>query len=357
MHALRELEARTSSSWSHIRAGREQSQAEYAVLADALKPFPTVDASVVVVGSLARQEFAPGSDIDWTMLLDGITRPEHVEVANEVRNTLDHLDRKQPGREGTFGTLASSHDLVHHIGGQDDTNANTTRRILLLIESIPLGLPDAHERVLNNILSRYLDEDRGLWFGSSQYKVPRFLLNDVARYWRTMAVDFAYKQRTRPDGGFALRNFKLRLSRKLLFLAGMIACFDCHLGFGSDEERKEFYTTKQVPALIARMRTVFDKPPLEVLAGALLPHPELDLHSKKLFDSYDEFLSMLSDETPLENGLTIRKHLDKLTVDQLSDPVAKHSREVAHNFMDAIRILFLTRETDLGILTIKYGVF
>lgn len=230
MTAVDGLEARTRSSWTHIRLGRQHSVEEYQVLERELRPYPTTDSSIVVVGSLARQEFSQGSDIDWTMLLDGISRPEHAEVSNAVRRTLDRLKRKQPGREGMFGTFASSHDLIHRIGGQDDTNANTTRRILLLIESIAVGLPDAHNRTLNNILWRYLDEDRGLWFGSGPYKVPRFLFNDVARYWRTMAVDFAYKQRTRPDGGFALRNFKLRLSRKLLFLAGMVACFECHLG-------------------------------------------------------------------------------------------------------------------------------
>ena len=137
----------------------------------------------------------------------------------------------------------------------------------------------------------------------------------------------------------------------------MIACFDCHLGFDSDEERNQFYAKKQVPPLIARIRKVFDKPPLEVLAGALLPHPELDDHTKKFFDAYDQFLGMLSDDTTLIKGLTIREHLDKLSLAELNDPIAKQSREIAHNFMDAIRAIFLTRDTRLGILTIEYGVF
>ncbi len=196
-------------------------------------------------------------------------------MAHAIRKSLSEMKInevkvKQPGREGVFGTIVSSHDLVHRIGGQDDTNSNTTLRILLLLESASIGNSAAYVRVLKNILWRYLDEDRGLWEGSGPYKVPRFLFNDVARYWRTMTVDFAYKQRNRQNEGFAIRNLKLRMSRKLLFLAGMIACYECHLGFSSQEERQEFYSTKQVQSVIERLLIVLSKPPLEIIATALL---------------------------------------------------------------------------------------
>lgn len=356
--ALDALEERTKASWAHIRAARLQSASERRLLESALTEFTSSDSSIVVVGSLARQEFTPGSDIDWTLLLDGISRPEHLEVSQTIRKKLDEMRRKQPGREGVFGTIVSSHDLIHHIGGQDDTNANTTLRILLLLESTSIGRSDAYERVLKNILWRYLDEDRGLWYGSGQYKVPRFLFNDVARYWRTMTVDFAYKQRNRQNEGFAIRNLKLRMSRKLLFIAGMITCFECHFGFDSDDARKSFYSPKQVQGLIQRLMSILAKPPLEIIAAALLRDPTLDTHSKQLFDSYDEFLGMLADETTLIAGKTIRKHLDDLSVDLLgSDETATRGREISHRFRDAIAAIFLTDKNELGKMTIEYGVF
>jgi hypothetical protein len=52
---------------------------------------------------------------------------------------LENLSAKEVGREGLFGSMAFSHDLVHQIGGEDDTNRNTTRRILLLLESKVIG--------------------------------------------------------------------------------------------------------------------------------------------------------------------------------------------------------------------------
>ncbi|WP_158944415.1 nucleotidyltransferase domain-containing protein [Granulicella sp. S190] len=356
--ALDLLETRTKASWPNIRFARFQSGVTKTLLEDTLGGFTSSDSSIVVVGSLARQEFTSGSDVDWTLLLDGISHPEHIKVAHEIRKSLKDLDIRQPGREGVFGTIASGHDLIHNIGGQDDTNANTTLRILLLLESDTIGHSDAYERVLRNVLWRYLDEDRGLWLGSGEYKVPRFLFNDMARYWRTMTVDFAYKQRNRQNEGFAIRNLKLRMSRKLLFLAGMVACFECHCGFASTEERREFYSIKQVQAVIERLRLVLMKPPLEILASALLRDPNLDLQSKQLFDSYDEFLGMLADDTPSCGGQTIREHLDKLPVERLgSDETASRGRDISHRYRDAIGAIFLSDKNELGRMTIEYGVF
>jgi predicted nucleotidyltransferase len=357
MKSLDILEKRTQSTWNHLRTARLTAERETNEITKALETYPTADASIVVVGSLARQEFTTGSDIDWTLILDGVSRPQDEQLARDIRNVLEGLGKKQPGREGVFGTLASSHDLIHRIGGENDTNANTTRRILLLLESVAIGRADAHSRVLNNILFRYLEEDRGLWFGSNDSKVPRFLFNDVARYWRTMAVDFAYKQRTRPDGGFLLRNTKLRTSRKLLFLAGMVACFECHTRF-EPSERRAFYKSKPVEAVIDHLRRVLAQPPLEIIASSLIPYGDFDSSIKKLFTAYDEFVGMLADETPLSNGKTKREHLDTLPLDKIEgDAVASQARDVSHRFRDGISEIFLTKDTELGRLTLEYGVF
>ena len=358
MEALEELEKRTGSNWKHLRTARQATALERSEITDALDTYSTADASIVVVGSLARGEFTPDSDVDWTLLLDGVSRPQDEQLARDIRGVLERINKKQPGPEGVFGTFVSSHDLIHHIGGEPDTNMNTTRRILLLLESISIGRPDAHNRVLNNILYRYLEEDRGLWFGSNDSKVPRFLFNDVARYWRTMAVDFAYKQRSRPHGGFLLRNTKLRMSRKLLFLAGMLVCFDCHTRFKDPSERKDFYRKKPVEEVINRLRGVIARPPLEILASSLLAYTARDESIKKLFTAYDEFVGMLADETRLTSGHTKRKHLDSLGVDGIEgDPVASEARQISHRFRDAISELFLTSDTELGALTLEYGVF
>jgi hypothetical protein len=67
---------------------------------------------------------------------------------------------------------------------------------------------------------------------------------------------------------------------------------------------------------------------------------------------------MLADEKPLENGLTKRVHLERLGVKDIEgDPVANEARDISHRFRDGIGDLFLTKDTELGRLTLEYGVF
>ncbi len=64
MKALEALEKRTRSNWKHLQAARVASGCERTEITAALDTFSTADASIVVVGSLAREEFTTESDID-----------------------------------------------------------------------------------------------------------------------------------------------------------------------------------------------------------------------------------------------------------------------------------------------------
>ena len=97
------------------------------------------------------------------MLVDGIADPIHHELFIEADRRIRDMAAKGVGSEKTFATFVSSHDLIHNIGGEEDTNNNLTRRLLLLLESAPLVGSVTHERVMRNILKRYLLEDRSFW--------------------------------------------------------------------------------------------------------------------------------------------------------------------------------------------------
>jgi len=307
-----------------------------------------------VFGSLARDEFTTASDIDWTLLVDGSADPHHQDVAHEIARHIREVEGRSPGREGTFGSLTFSHDLIHLIGGEDDTNRNTTRRILLLLESFPIGKDDAYGRILSNVFRRYLEEDRGIWYGSGRYKVPRFLLNDIVRYWRTMTVDFAYKQWSRAGKGFAIRNLKLRMSRKLIFVGGLLTCFSPETEL-SGEERAELFSEKQqvgprVSRLVGHLKG-WKAPPLEILAHAVLERPSLHDAARELFMAYDEFIGILSDREE-------RDHLESLTYERLmGDSVFDRGRDISHRFQAALDRIFLEPESPFYDLTLKYGVF
>jgi hypothetical protein len=218
-----------------------------------------------------------------------------------VNKAISDLVKKPVGTEGTFAHLVFSHDLVHLIGGGNDTNANTTRRCLLLLESVPLGRPEAYERVVHSVLKRYLLGDRSFTGHIGPCHVPRVLLNDFARYWWTMAVDFAYKYRERQAKGAALRNLKLRFSRKLLYVAGLIACFSCKLKLGRPDCARD--KTVDPEECVICTRALMRRAPLEILAMLflqLLDRPDRDREAiaataRRVFDAYDGFVAMLAE--------------------------------------------------------------
>ena len=165
--SLAQLADRLGARWTQLVAVSARTLQKKNELSQALAGLDSADTSIVAFGSLARNEFTQGSDIDWTLLIDGQAASEHLATANKVRDEIAKLEGKEPGGEGIFGKLSFSHEIIHEIGGQNDTNANTTQRILLLLESCVLGKPEAHDRVIGNILGRYLSEDRGLWYEDS----------------------------------------------------------------------------------------------------------------------------------------------------------------------------------------------
>ena len=232
------LRSKVKQKWTAIESSAAETTKITKRLEKLLAGLSTTDTSIVAFGSLARKEWTSKSDIDWTLLVDGQADPQHLNIAQKVGGQLAAGGFQTPGASGVFGNMTFSHDLVQKIGGREDTNENTTRRVLLLQESKAIGKPDAHERVLRLIISRYLKDDRGLRFGTVRYKVPRFLLNDIVRYWRTITVDFVDKQRGQAGHGWGLRNAKLRMSRKLIFATGMLSCFSCEL-LCSPEARRE----------------------------------------------------------------------------------------------------------------------
>src|SRR5271168_2944031 len=50
----------------------------------------SLDTSLVVFGSLARGEWTPHSDLDWTYLIDGQANSDHLTIAQEIKEVLEH---------------------------------------------------------------------------------------------------------------------------------------------------------------------------------------------------------------------------------------------------------------------------
>jgi predicted nucleotidyltransferase len=340
-----ELQDALSSEWHSLVKARSEAHRVQGELERVLGPTSDGDVSFVVLGSLAREEFTRGSDIDWTLLVDGQANAGHLDLAFAARDAVETVGL-QPRQGGTFGQLAFSHDIVQRIGGFEDTNQNLTQRILLLLESRCLGNSDAYDRVRNAVTKRYVVEDFG-WIHKGQ-RIPRFLLNDIARYWRTVAVDFAFKRRERQGDGWALRTIKLRMSRKLTFTSGLISCFSC----ADAEIGQPPNGDPAVPQpLVKHLSERFSLTPLESVAAIVLQHESLHRAGRAIFDSYDRFLEILNDEEQ-------RTHLEQLApADAADDPAYDAARAISHDFQSGLTELFLSDSSPLKDLTLQYGIF
>ncbi|MFN7933236.1 MAG: nucleotidyltransferase domain-containing protein [Bryobacteraceae bacterium] len=334
-----------------MRAAREQTQKRRRELSDCFKGHGSPDTSLVVFGSVAREEVTSGSDLDWVLLIDGQSVPEHKDQEREMERLF--VKRfAEPGSSGLFGKMVGSHDLVHNIGGEDDLNSNTTRRVLLLFESHPVGNREAYDRVRRQVLRRYLCDDRGLTHAGGDVRVPRFLLNDITRYWRTVTVDFVYKQRADNDKKWALRNAKLRMSRKLIFAAGLARVFFCHLDQGAQAARAQLSDARDVTLLTAYLEQVLTLTPLEVIAKACIDLGISDDTARFIFDSYDRFLGILDDGDKRAELERARSHEDLRTSTAWAEV-----RAISKPFHDGLVALFLDEHTILRELTMTYGLF
>jgi predicted nucleotidyltransferase len=348
--AVQQLEQACGTKWDAIRTARESTLNLVERVTSGLAGFETPSTSIVVTGSVGRGEVTSGSDFDWILLVDGPSEPNHFILAQKIRDVLkNELGIKPPGPTQTFGALVSSHDLVHYIAGTKDTNENLTRRILLLLESLAITNQVLRETVIRNVLARYIIHDRAVPSGSGlPSRIPHFLLNDVVRYWRTIASDFASKMWESQHKGWGIRNIKLRFSRKLLFVAGLLTCFSPSI-VPSGTRFDGITDIEKFLALLADLiaeQTI--TPPLDKLARVLLDHPKL---GKQIMSSYDLFLAAVDDPK-------IRKELEDLDFsDAYGNSVYNKLRDESHDFRKGINDLFFDKHPKLQQLIRDYGVF
>lgn len=348
--SVAELAARLGADWPAIRAAALKAEMERRELEEIVSPFLNDDLSFVVFGSIARGESTVGSDLDWALLVDGQARRSHLDTMLELGRRVA-VRFPPPGPEGVFGCFMFSHDLVHFIGGEDDDNINTTRRLLLVLESQAIGRQEAYERTLNEVLVRYVAEDASVTLSDPLRRVPRFLQNDIARYWRTIAVDFAYKRRTRGEEGWALRTAKLRMSRKMLYASGLAMCFlvalDTDTAQGGTIADPEATSRHMVSALADFVRT----PPLTVLAHLMLRYSILNEPAARLFSSYDRFLEILDDPSKRDQLKSLNRQA------ALNDQLYQEVGSLCSEFQYALTEIFQGEGTELANFTKRYGVF
>jgi len=237
---------------------------------------------VIAFGSMARGELTTQSDLDWLV----VTSNRDVESVglhsiDVLRETIvDGVVLAEPGSSGMFGTVVCADDLTTNIGLQADTNLTLSRRILFLEESVSLANPAVHEGVLSRILESYLAVN------PRSDQLPRFLLNDIIRYWRTVAVD--YQAKAQAGAPAALRYLKLLIPRKLCYVAAIAPLYEAHATGVSGGDRLQFLLESYQEPASHRL--------IKFLGAAAPAGADEALRAARIVGTLNEFVSLSGDQ-------------------------------------------------------------
>lgn len=319
------LSAAAGREFPNLLKAREATAAGFADRSPKLEAFEhDDDVSVVLMGSWGRAEVTSGSDDDFMVLVNGPERSEVKPSIEQVKSVLTEA----PGSQGLFGNPVFCDLLVDNIGLDRDDNRNLTRRMLFLLESAPATRDEVYAAARDRVLRRYLDES------VKDYRPPRFLLNDTIRYWRTICVDFAGKEKKGSEK-WGLQNAKLRTSRKVLFAGGLLPILDCVEFTAGDMQ--EF------------LESQFDVPPTDRIASSFLKHDRADAGGRAL-GAYDEFLGLLDDQAVRDE----LRDVTRATADE--SPAFARAGMIARELESGLLALLFESES-LPKLVRDYGVF
>jgi hypothetical protein len=186
-----------------------------------------------------------------------------------------------------------------------------------MLESVPVTGTGAYRAVRKEVLDRYLDES------IKAFRPPRFFLNDVVRYWRTLCVDFAGKEHAGPKK-WGLRNAKLRTSRKILFAGGLLPLLEC---FRFDLPQIRDYLEKQL-----------DMTPTDRIVESFLFHNAIE-PGARTFAAYDGFVGRMDDPE-------FRDELAEVERDNCADSAAfADAQRLGHELQDGLlALLYETKQ-------------
>lgn len=245
--------------------------------------------TIFVAGSYARHEASAHSDLDPFFVCHGDRSDEARPHTNELEMFGDlirignTMNFPKFSGDSKYLEVHAANDIRDTLGSrEDDARNHFTLRLLMLLESKPLFGDAVYEIVLTQFVDAYFRDypDHQATFE------PTFLINDIARYWRTVLANYEHLRNQRGADAERIeqkvRNYKLKYSRLTTCFATIAALssFDAPVG------------PEQVLATIART----PRERLELVADRV---SEARSCVQAILDGYAAFLQMT--ELPTED--------------------------------------------------------
>lgn len=236
---------------------------------------------IATVGSTARREAMSASDIDLLPIWTGDKKdfPHFEDLTGKVREDL---------RQATDLDVSTSRNLMRTtqldtlrkpdgIGGDDDHRRTLTQRMLILTESEQIGGGHSIAEIRKSILEAYVGQ-RDMERTVSKH--PMTVCNDIARYYRTLCVDYKSKAESRPES-WAERHAKLRNARKLWY-------FSTLMGVAKVVSDNEIVVPSEI---FDALESLFAKPPVIRLVSSINPNNKP--HASEILSIFSLYLEQM----------------------------------------------------------------
>lgn len=289
---------------------------------------------VFAAGSYARGEASEHSDIDLFLGYDdlapdgsraddtawvGSKRTNEFRLFAQIIQAIDDLGFPALSADSKYLKTHRLSDVISEIGGErDDVDNHFTFRMLLLLEGKCVSGHRFHQSAVSRIVDSYY---RDYPQHASEFK-PWFLLNDIIRYWKTLALNYENRRQSPVSEDVDARrvkSFKLKFSR-------MTTCFATVCAIGArmtqahpeDIENLVLMTpnerlrlaTEHMPHLIPLVKQVRDRYawfleqtalPTEALQSKFMEDEE----RRRMFQAADSYGRLMFDLiTAIDNSLS-----------------------------------------------------
>jgi hypothetical protein len=298
-----------------IDRAKQHSDKQLKALRSALVALVPDSDVVLICGSYARREASEQSDIDYFVITEQPAPPagEELDVAKlswvpPLKEAIAAIVPVEPAQGGAFSNVVTREGMLRNIGGEQDSNQKITRRMLFLLEGEYVFNEKGLRSVRREILERYISA------AMTDHQLALFLLNDIIRYYRTMAVDYEFKTVEGTPKPWGIRNIKLVFSRKLLYASGL---FSVAMTADRTPERK-----------IELLEHLFELPVIDRMIEICGRS-----NMERVLASYALFLERIEDPA-------VREQLTKLKREDRDDPLFRELKNEGHHFTRELLKLF-----------------